>query len=104
MNFLNEPQSRLTPLIQANAEESRFGFPKARDRQSLPMQAASKDLRLTHHSKTRLGDAQRGLLKAVIRAEIRLAKIQMVDRGGKRRCDERRSRIVHGSRRGGSSR
>ncbi len=85
MNFLNEPQSRLSPLIQPNAEQSRVGFPQARDGQSLPMYAAGKDLRLAHHSETRLGGAQGGSLKAIIRAEIRVAKIQMADRGGKRR-------------------
>jgi len=60
MNFLREPQSRLTPLIQPDAEQSRFGFPEARNGQSLPMYAARRNFRLAHHSKIQLAAAQRG--------------------------------------------
>ena len=48
------------------------------------MYAVHPNLRLTHHSKIQLAAAQGGRLNAVIGAGIRLAKIQVVDRGGER--------------------
>jgi hypothetical protein len=49
------------------------------------MYAACKNFRLAHRSKILLAGTQAGRMNAIICADIRLAKIQVVDRGGKRR-------------------
>ena len=86
MDFLSDPKTRLSSLIQSDAEQRRFGFQEARNGQPLPVNAQRENFRLTHRSEIRLAYAQGGtLLIAIIRAEIRLADIQMVDRGGKGR-------------------
>src|SRR5580704_760229 len=84
VDFLGDPKARLSPLIQSDAKQCRLGFQEARNGQSLPANAQRKNFRLTHRSEFRLAYAQGGaLLIAIIRAEICLADIQMVDRGGK---------------------
>jgi hypothetical protein len=52
------------------------------------MYTARKSLCWTHHSRTRPGGPKGGKLNALFRTEIRLVKLQMVDRGGKRRGGE----------------
>jgi len=84
-DFLSEPNTRLSFLIQSDAEQRRFGFQQACNGQSLPAYAQRKNLRLTHRSEVRLAQPQGALLIAVIRAEICLADIQMADRGGEGR-------------------
>jgi hypothetical protein len=84
VDFLSHPKTRLSSLIQSDAEQRRFGFQEARKGQPLPANAQRKNFRLTHRSEIRLAHAQgSALLVSIISAEICLADIQMVDCGRK---------------------
>ena len=100
MDFLGYPKTRLSSLVQSDAEQRRFGFQEARNGQSLPVYAQRKSLSLAHRSEFRHAHTQGALLIAIIGAEIRLADIQMMDRGGEGRYSDSSHAAVSDRRRG----
>ena len=79
MYFLNEPETRLASLIQADMHQCRIVFPKPRNRQSLVLNVA-RQLR-QRRANARISRAETGKLRRLFAA----AGVTMYQSGGKRR-------------------
>src|SRR5579863_3078401 len=65
VDFLSDPKTRLSSLIQSDTKQCRFGFQEACNGESLAAYAQRKNLRLAHRAEIRLAHLQGALLIAI---------------------------------------
>ena len=82
VNGLGEPHSRLAALVQPNAEQGRFGFPKPCERQTFATHAANKSFRWACHTKIYFANVENGSRAKIIRGGAREAARRVLARGG----------------------